>query len=265
MAARGAYLAAAAGCDRCHTDVENGGPPYAGGRRLKTVFGTLVTPNITPDPATGIGGWSRADFVRAMRWGVAPDDSRYLSVFPYAFYNRLSDDDLASLKSFLGGLAPVVRVGRAAADSLALVPRTRDAVATAIARFPGPWRPDPAKDAVWNRGAYLVATVGRCGDCHTPRGALGAPDPERFLAGTSAGPGGKKVPNITPDPESGIGKWSLDDIVALLTDGQTPDGDFVGGEMTEIVRNTSRLTGEDRRAVAAYLQAVPAKPFGKKN
>jgi mono/diheme cytochrome c family protein len=264
-AARGAYLAAAAGCDRCHTDIENKGQPYAGGRRLKTAFGTIPTPNITPDLATGIGRWSRSDFVRAMRWGIAPDDSHYVSAFPYPFYNRLRESDLADLKTFLDGLPAVVRVSRAGADSLALVERTRDAVAMISDHFAGPWQPDPAKDAVWNRGAYLVATIGRCGDCHTPRTVLGAPDPERFLGGVAAGRGGRKVPNITPDPDTGIGKWSLNDIVDLLTTGAMPSGDFVGGGMAEIVDNTSRLNDADRRAIAVYLRDLPTEGLGKKN
>src|SRR5439155_12344526 len=86
--ARGAYLAAAAGCDQCHTDSERGGQPYAGGRLLATPFGSIPTPNLTPDRATGIGGWSAADFTRAMRWGIAPDDSHYVPAFPFLFYNR---------------------------------------------------------------------------------------------------------------------------------------------------------------------------------
>jgi mono/diheme cytochrome c family protein len=113
---------------------------------------------------------------------------------------------------------------------------------------------------VLQRGAYLAVTVGRCGDCHTPRTLLGALDPERELAGN-----GRVGPNITPDPEHGIGKWSEDDIVSLLKDGATPDGDFVGGAMAEIVRNTARLTDADRRALAAWLRAVPSKVLGKKS
>ena len=117
------------------------------------------------------------------------------------------------------------------------------------------------QEAAWNRGAYLVATIGRCSDCHTPRNWLGAPEPARLLAGTSSGPGGKAVPNITPDSETGIGKWSAEDIVTLLRDGHTPDFDFIGGAMAEIVRNTSRLTDADRRAIALYLRSLPAIHF----
>ncbi len=262
-AGRGAYLAAGAGCDQCHTDSAHGGPPYAGGRLLATPFGTIPTPNITPDLATGIGRWSMADFGRALRWGIAPDDSHYVPAFPYPFYNRLTDADLADLKAFLDSLPAVSRPDLKGAGSTALVQRAQAALAVVATPFPGPWRPEPDKDEVRNRGGYLVASVGRCGDCHTPRTWLGTPDPERFLAGVPAEPGGKKVPNITPDPQTGIGNWSEDDIVGVLTDGHTPDFDFVGGAMNEIVKNTARLTAEDRRAIAVYLLSIPAKPFAE--
>ena len=144
------------------------------------------------------------------------------------------------------------------AGSTALVARARAALAVVATPSPGPWQPDPEKEPAWNRGAYLVAAIGRCGFCHTPRNFLGAPDAERLLAGTPEGPDGKKVPNITPDKETGIGDWSIDDIVGMLSDGHTPDFDFVGGAMAEIVKNTARLSAEDRRAIAVFLQSVPA-------
>jgi mono/diheme cytochrome c family protein len=255
---RGAYLAAAAGCDQCHTDSEHDGQPYAGGRLLATAFGTIATPNLTPDRRTGIGRWSAADFTRAMRWGVAPDDSHYVPAFPFPFYNRLSERDLDDLKAFLDSLPAVARPDLQGAGSTALLARARAAIAIVATPLPGPWQPDPEKDLVWNRGAYLVATLGRCGDCHTPRTVLGAPDPERFFAGAPAGPDGKKVPNITPDRKAGIGDWTVDDIVGVLTDGHTPYFDFVGRPMAEIARNTARLTEEDRRAIAFFLQSIPA-------
>jgi mono/diheme cytochrome c family protein len=259
--ARGAYLAGAAGCDQCHSDSEHGGKPFAGAPPFPTPYGRIATPNLTPDRATGIGGWSLADFTRAVRWGVAPDDSHYVPSFPYPFYNRLTDGDLADLKAFLDSLPPVSRRDLEGAGSTALVGRARAALAVALTPLRGAWQPDPAKDAVWNRGAYLVASVGRCGDCHTPRSWLGVPDSERFLAGTPSGPDGKKVPNITQDAKTGIGDWSEQDIVGVLTDGHTPDFDFVAGPMADIVKNTARLTEEDRRAVAVYLHSIPAKPF----
>lgn len=257
-AARGAYLAAAAGCDQCHTDTEHGRKPFAGGRVFDTIWGRVVSTNITPDPATGIGRWSHADFTRALRWGIAPDDSHYLPVFPFLSYNRLSERDLVDIKAFLDALPAVSRPNVPGAASTALVGRARAALAVVATPLPGPWQPDPEKDPAWNRGAYLVAAIGRCGYCHTPRNALGAPDTKRLLAGTAEGPDGKKVPNITPERKTGIGTWTLDDIVGLLTDGHTPDFDFVGGTMAEIVKSTARLSEADRRAIAVFLRSVPA-------
>jgi mono/diheme cytochrome c family protein len=262
--ARGAYLAGAAGCDQCHSDSEHGGKPYAGAPPFPTPYGRIATPNLTPDRATGIGGWSLADFTRAVRWGVAPDDSHYVPSFPYPFYNRLTDGDLADLKAFLDSLPPVSHRDLEGAGSTALVARTRAALAVALTPLGGAWQPDPAKDPVWNRGAYLVASVGRCGDCHTPRNWLGVPDNERFLAGSPVGPDGKKVPNITRNTKTGIGDWSEQDIIGVLTDGHTPDFDFVAGPMADLVKNTARLTEEDRRAIAVYLHSIPAKPFAGK-
>ena len=192
-----------------------------------------------------------------MRWGIAPDDSHYLPVFPFSFYNRLTQGDLTDLKAFLDSLPPVSRINDASLASIFSTVRVRAAIIIVDERFPGPWQFDTTKGSVWNRGAYLVATVGRCGDCHTPRNWLGARGLTRSLGGAVAGPNGKAAPNITPDAETGIGKWSEDDIVALLKDGQTPEFDFVGGAMAEIVKNTARLTDADRRAIAVYLRTLP--------
>lgn len=257
--ARGAYLAAAGGCDQCHTDTKNNGAPYAGGRRLVTEFGMITTPNITPDKATGIGDWSFEDFVRAMRWGTAPDGTRYLTAFPYLYSRQMSDADLADLKAFLDNLPPVSRPGLGKADSLALLARARDAVSAAIA---GSAPPPVPKDPTIARGEYLAA-VGYCGECHTPRTWLGAPDTSRVLAGSTGWFNGKKGPNITSDNKTGIGYWSIEDIATSLKTGETPDFGVLGGSMVEIVRNTARLTDDDRRAIAVYLKSLPAKSFGK--
>ncbi len=191
-----------------------------------------------------------------MRWGIAPDDTHYLPAFPYPFYNRLSERDLADLKAFLDSLPAVSR--RNLPSSPKFIASARGAVSVAATPFPGPWQPDPAKDAAWNRGAYLAAAVGRCGDCHTPRNILGAPDAGRTFAGAPSGFGRKAAPNITPDSKTGIGQWSEADIVTLLRDGQTPDIDFVGGAMAEIVKNTQHLDDADRQAIAVYLKSLPA-------
>ncbi|MBV9826397.1 MAG: cytochrome c [Alphaproteobacteria bacterium] len=258
--ARGAYLAAAAGCETCHTDRERGGAAYAGGRMMATEYGTITTPNITPDRATGIGRWTDQDFTRSMRWGIAPDDTHYVPVFPFPAYNRLTEADLTAIRTYLYSLAPVSRPDLKSTAGPGLLPRAKNAVAIALSPAPGPWLPDPNHDAVWNRGAYLVVTIGRCGECHTPRDWLGRPDPHRLLAGSPGDGRSKKAPNITPDRSAGIGNWSENDIVEVLTTGHTPDFDEVGGSMAEIVKNTARLSDTDRRAIAVYLESIPALP-----
>ena len=257
LIARGSYLTTAAGCADCHTDTKQGGRPYAGGRALTTPFGTFYAPNITPDPDTGIGRWSDAQFLRALRDGVRPDGSNLFPVFPYPSFTKITDDDVRAIKAYLFA-RPAVRQSN----------RTNDVAFPFSWRFllnfwkllfftPGPFRPNPERSEACNRGAYLVTALVHCGECHTPRNWFGATEQSRFLAGTSHGPDGKAVPNITPDPDTGIGSWSEQDIITLLKTGQTPDFDFVGGLMGEVVRNTSRLDNADLQAIAVYLKSIP--------
>jgi mono/diheme cytochrome c family protein len=263
--ARGAYLAAAAGCEGCHTDSAGHGRPYAGGRAFRSVYGAIPAPNVTPDKATGIGNWSAADFTRALRWGIAPDDTHYLPVFPFPYYARLTDADIADLKAFIDTVPAVSTPQPAGPDSIAAISRAQAAIGLALPPATGIWRPDPERDAAWNRGAYLVATVGRCGDCHTQRDVLGRPEQRRYLAGSDGSNGGAKAPNLTADVKTGIGAWSEDDIVHLLTDGTLPDFDTVGGAMGAIVHDTAHLTDADRRAIAHFLASLPPRTFADKN
>ncbi len=255
--ARGAYLAIAADCVACHTDSEHGGRPFAGGRALATPFGTFYSPNITPDPETGIGGWSDAQFLRALHDGVRPDGANYFPVFPYPSFTGMRDADALAIKAYLFSLPAVRQADRANDVWFPFSWRFLQNGWKLLFFTPGRFAPAPGRSAAWNRGAYLVTALAHCGECHTPRNWFGAMEGDRFLAGTSDGPDGKPVPNITPDPKTGIGKWSEDDIAGLLTDGHTPDFDFVGGAMAEIVKSTSQLTEADRRAIAVYLKSVP--------
>jgi mono/diheme cytochrome c family protein len=255
--ARGAYLATAAGCADCHTDSKHGGRPYAGGRALTTPFGTFYAPNITPDPDTGIGRWSDAQFLRALREGVSPDGSNYFPVFPYPSFTKITDDDARAIKAYLIAQPAIKQSNRTHDVAFPFSWRFLQSGWKLLFFSPGTFRPAPENGEAYNRGAYLVTALAHCGECHTPRNWFGAMEPSRFLAGTSHGPDDKAVPNITPDPETGIGRWSEDDIVALLKDGQTPEFDFVGGAMAEIVKNTARLTDADRRAIAVYLGTLP--------
>jgi mono/diheme cytochrome c family protein len=258
-----AARATAAGCADCHTDTKNGGRPYAGGRALTTPFGIFYGPNITPDLDTGIGRWTDAQFLNALREGVRPDGSNFFPVFPYPSFTKITDGDVRAIKAYLIA-QPAVRQSNRAHD-VAFPFSWRFLLNGWKLLFfsPGPFRPAPDRDEAYNRGAYLVTALAHCGECHTPRNWFGAMESSRFLAGTPHGPDGKAVPNITSDRETGIGKWSDDDIVTLLKDGQTPDFDFVGGAMAEVVKNTARLTDADRRAIAVFLRSVPAVPSSR--
>ena len=254
---RGAYIFSAADCGACHTNVKEKGPPLAGGRPLKTPFGTFYTPNITPDPDTGIGRWSDADFMRALRRGVSPGNNHYFPVFPYGSFTKMTDQDILDLKAYLFSLPAVSQANREHDIDFPFGWRFSVWFWKQMNFTEGPFVPDAGRTAEWNRGAYLVEALAHCGECHTPRGWLGGLDTSLAMSGTAAGPEGQKVPNITPDKETGIGGWSPTDVVRVLRTGQLPNGDFVGSLMGEVVNGTSKLTDADRQAIAVYLQSLP--------
>jgi mono/diheme cytochrome c family protein len=264
LPARGAYLAHAADCVSCHTDSAHGGQPYAGGRAIATRFGTFYSPNITPDAETGIGRWGDAQFLRALHDGVRPDGANYFPVFPYPSFTKINDADALAIKAYLFSLPPVRQANRAHDVAFPLSWRFLQTGWKLLFFSAGRFQPATEHSAAYNRGAYLVTALAHCGECHTPRNWLGATEPDRFLAGNPDGPEGNKVPNITPDRKTGIGDWSEGDIVTLLATGQTPDFDFVGDGMAEVVKSTARLTEADRRAIAVYLQSVPALSTARK-
>jgi mono/diheme cytochrome c family protein len=196
--------------------------------------------------------------LRALRDGVRPDGANYFPAFPYTSFTGIVDADARAIKAYLFSLAPVRQPNRPHEISFPFSWRFLLNGWKLLYFDPGPFRPTPGRSTEYNRGAYLVTALAHCGECHTPRNWFGAMDQSRFLAGNPDGPDGKKVPNITPDKKTGIGNWSADDIVQVLTDGHTPDFDEVAGSMVEVVKSTARLTEEDRRAIAVYLQSVPA-------
>lgn len=254
---RGEYILHAAGCIGCHTDVKNGGPPLAGGRALKTPFGTFYTPNITPDMETGIGGWSEEDFINALREGIAPDGSHYFPVFPYPSYTRMTDADMRDLRTYLLSLKAVNRPVPAHDVPFPFSWRFLQTGWKILFFSQGAYVPDPDRDATWNRGAYLVQGLAHCGECHTPRNGLGGLDNDMFLAGTPDGPDGELVPNITPDQQTGIGSWSAGDLVQLLKSGLKPDFDDVQGSMYEAIEHGLKyLSEEDLNAIATYVLSL---------
>jgi mono/diheme cytochrome c family protein len=254
---KGQYLVFAGGCLTCHTEDVPEAVPLAGGYALKSPFGTFYSPNITPDKDTGIGNWSDDDFVRAFQEGINPDGDAYFPAFPYTSYTGMSRGDLLAIKAYLFSLDPVRKQNRE--HDLPFFMSTRLAArAWQISYFHAArFDPDETKSEEWNRGAYLVRHVGHCGECHTPRGRLGALQYDKALTGNPDAADGEAIPNITADRENGIGRWSLRDIEYFLDIGMLPDGDFAGGSMSEVIDdNTSHLTADDRKAIAIYLKSL---------
>lgn len=247
---RGEAIAALARCHSCHTAPE--GEPYAGGYAIETRFGTFYGSNITPDPTYGIGGWTLADFVRAMRQGTSPQGRPYYPAFPYASFTGMTDADLADLFAHLQTIPPVAHE-----------PPKHELKGLFGWRFllrgwkllqlqRGPLEPDPTQSDEWNRGRYLAEAVAHCGECHTPRNGIGGLK-KQAMAGHNEPP--EPGPNVTP---ARIGDWSLGDAVTYFELAMTPNGDFSGGEMWNVVtEGTARLSDEDRRALAVWLLSLP--------
>jgi mono/diheme cytochrome c family protein len=263
---RGLYLSKAAGCVGCHTQQTKDpkdAVPYAGGRALKTPFGTFYGPNITPHPTTGIGKWSESDFIRAMREGRRPDGAHYFPAFPYPSFTGITDADLRDLWAYLRSLPPSARASQE--HELGILYRWRFLVGfwKWLYFTPGAMTPDPKRTPVLNRGDYLVNALGHCGECHTPRNFMGGMKRERHLAGTQQGPEGKSVSNITP---ARLKKWSDAELRDFLQTGMTSDGDVTSETMGEVVTNTtSQLVAADLAALIAYLRSIPPVESEKKD
>ena len=256
-AKRGEYLSKAGGCLGCHTEERKGATPYAGGRALKTPFGTFYGPNITPDPQAGIGRWTYADFARALREGEEPDGAHFYPAFPYSSFTRIADADLRDLWAYLRSLKPSPQPSKP--HDLGMLFQARFALWGWKWLFfaPGEFKPDPAKSTVVNRGAYLAVALGHCSECHTPRNFLGGPRKGRYLGGAKLGEG-TSAPNLTP---TRLKRYDDAELKDILASGLFPDGDVMGDTMSEVVRNTtSQLTAQDLDALVAYLRSVPPLP-----
>lgn len=254
---RGAYLVRAGGCVACHTDVDGGGVPLAGGGEIESPFGVFRAPNLTPHPEDGIGAWEEADFLRAMRWGVGPAGAPYYAAFPYTAYSGLTRRDLVDMWRYLRTLAPVARANERHALRFPFNLRAANLGWQFLFFAPEPWTPDPRRSDRWNRGAYLARHLLHCGECHTGRNPLGGFVAGRDYAGHREDTEGGTVPNITPH-ETGIGDWSESDIAWLLKTGLTPSGDAIQGTMAKLVEHgSSHLSDEDLAAVAAWVVSLP--------
>ena len=256
LVARGRYLADAADCAACHT--ARGGKPYAGGVAFTLPFGTIRSTNSTPDPQHGIGGWSDAEFVRALRQGIGRHGENLYPAFPYASYARMSTDDAIAIHAYLKTLTPVPV--DAPANSLAFPFDQRWLVRGWNLLFlpTSPWTPDPRRSAAWNRGAYLVEGPGHCAECHSPRNLLFGMNRSRHLAGGEVD--GWKAWNITSDRRDGIGWWTDAELRRYLTTGHAPRHGAAAGKMREAIElSLSRLRPDDVDAIVTYLRTVPAR------
>lgn len=243
-AARGAIVfAEAAGCG-CHTDKAGF---LAGGRVFQGPFGTVYSRNITPDKDTGIGNWTDAQIKAVLRTGKDDEGHQLFPIMPYAEFSGMSEQDANDLIAYLR-----------------TVPAVKNAVPENKLNGPvPPFTPRGAPPATAPtegvaRGAYLVNNVSLCNDCHTPANADGSPDMTKMLAGQYRPDLGGIVPNITSDSETGIGKWTAEQIAAVLKTGLKPDGKPVGGAMAEAVQGFKNMPQADALAIASYIKTVPA-------
>jgi len=252
---RGAYLARAGNCMGCHT--ARGGTPYSGGRAVPTPFGDVYAPNLTPDAATGIGGWSDSQFWRALHHGRSRDGRLLYPAFPYPNYTRIARADTDAIHAYLRSLAPVHQPNRPHELRFPFDQQAALAVWRALYFRPAPFEPDPARTAAWNRGAYLVEGLGHCNACHASRNALGATANPLDLAGGLIPVQNWYAPSLTSPYEASVTGWPAADVSALLKTGVAPRAS-VSGPMSEVVLGgTQHLNASDLAAMVDYLRTLP--------
>ena len=252
--ARGKALVDAGDCASCHT--ADPAKPFAGGKRIDTPFGSIYAPNLTPDRETGIGAWSDDAFYRALRFGVAPDGSRYYPAFPYPNFTKLTRQDILAIRAYLATLTPVSNAPRAPELRWPFNYRVVMRGWNWLFFKPGILMPDQQKSAAWNRGRYLVEGVAHCGACHTPKNMFGADRRGRAYGGGRVA--GMFAPRLDGAARSGLKSWSAEDIIEYLQSGRNAKS-HAGELMSEVVVNsTSKMSDADVRAIAVYLKDLPA-------
>jgi mono/diheme cytochrome c family protein len=252
---RGRYLAVASDCAACHS--VPGHQPFAGGLGIPTPLGNIVSTNITPSRAAGIGNYSAAQFRDALRKGIRADGKHLYPAMPYTAYAQLDDADVRALYAyFMRAVKPVDVATTPTRLPFPFNIRLSMAAWNALFLERQPFRPDPGQGTEWSRGAYLVRGAAHCSTCHTPRNLLMAEQTSRELAGGAVGPW--FAPNITSDPAIGIGDWSTAELVAYLKLGHASGKAQAAGPMAEAVDNSLRHLDEaDLQAIATYLKTVP--------
>lgn len=253
---RGEYLARAGDCFSCHT--KPGGQPLAGGLRMDTPFGALITPNITPDIETGIGNWTADDLYRAMHDGVNKSGQDLYPVMPYTFFTKVTRADVDDIYAYLRTVKPVANRVDVNQLRFPFDIRLTQMAWRELYFTEGTFAPDPKKSAQWNRGAYLVEGLGHCGACHSPRTILGGIKRGEQLTGAHVDHW--FALNLTNDLRRGIGKFSDKQLVAFLKRGAVKSKTTAVGPMREVVHNSlSYLTDDDLMAIAVYLKSQPPR------
>jgi mono/diheme cytochrome c family protein len=253
---RGKYLTDVGDCGACHTRTGSG-ELLAGGGRLETPFGDLLTPNITPDPETGIGAWTDDEFVNALTKGTGRNGMHLYPAMPYTYMTKTTREDALAIRAYLNTIPPVhnsvqpnqlrfpfdVRTGLYAWDELNF--------------RPGEFQRVAGKSAAWNRGAYIVEGLAHCGFCHTPKNAAGADEISRRFRGYALE--GWFAPDITNDMRRGIGGWSVEDVITYLKTGHNRFAAAAGPMAVVIMASTSKLNDDDLRAIATYVKDLPSE------
>ena len=256
--AHGAYLARAGNCAACHTD--RGGAAFAGGKGIATPFGTVFASNLTPDARTGIGAWSAAQFWRAMHNGRSADGRLLYPAFPYPNFTEITRADSDALFAYLRSQVPVTQVNRPHALRFPYNLQASLAVWRAMFFAPGVYEPVVERSVQWNRGAYLVRSLGHCAACHSPRNAFGATRDSLELSGGLIPLQNWYAPSLASSAEAGVADWSNADIAALLKTGLTPRGAALGPMAEVVFRSTQYLHDSDIAAMAEFLKSLPQTP-----
>ncbi|CCD38174.1 Putative diheme cytochrome c-553 [Candidatus Paraburkholderia kirkii UZHbot1] len=254
---QGEYLARAGDCIACHT--VRGGKQFAGGLPMATPFGTMFTPNITPDDQYGIGKWTSDDFYRAMHTGRSKDGSLLYPGFPFTSYTKVTRANSDAIYAYLRSVPPVNEPSRP--HELRFPFNNRNLLIGWRTLFfsEGEYKPDPTKSVEWNRGAYLVEGLGHCGMCHTSINAMGGPVSSAAFAGGLIPLQNWYAPSLTSNKEAGLGDWDLKDINDLLKTGVSQRG-AVFGPMAEVVHNSLQyMTDADVNAISTYFKSIPQK------
>lgn len=251
---RGEYLARIGDCVACHT--ARGGQPFAGGYAITSSFGTLYSPNITPDAETGIGKWTANDFWTALHEGKSRDGTLLYPAFPYTNYTKVSRADADAMFAYLKSLPPARRANREHELRFPYNQRKLLIAWRALYFSPSAFEADANRSEEWNRGAYLVQGLGHCDACHTSRNLLGATNKDAEFAGGMLPMSNWYAPSLTSHRESGLGSWETDDLVAFLKTGVSAKG-AVYGPMATVVKNSLQyLSDGDARAIAVYLKSL---------